>query len=67
MINAEPLIDLALDFETHYSSEYSLRKMQNAEYVLDDRFEVIGFSLKLPGSDTRWVSGDFKFQQEFLS
>jgi DNA polymerase len=59
--------DLGIDFETHYSSEYSLRKMQNAEYVLDDRFEVIGFSLKLPGSDTRWVSGDFKFQQEFLS
>ena len=61
------MIDVALDFETFYSAEYSLRKVQNAEYVLDERFEVIGFSLKLPGTEARWVSGDFKFQQEFLS
>ncbi len=38
------------DFETYYDDEYSLRKMTPVEYILDDRFEVIGCSVK-EGSD----------------
>lgn len=30
-----------LDFETYYDKEYSLRKMQTDEYILDDRYETI--------------------------
>lgn len=53
----EELIDVGLDFETYYDSEYSLKKMENAEYVMDSRFEITGFSLKLPGQPTYWFSG----------
>ena len=45
----EGLIDIGLDIETFYDSDYSLKKLENAQYVMDPRFEVIGFSLKLPG------------------
>jgi hypothetical protein len=34
-----------LDFETFYSSEYSLRKMTPVEYIHDSRFECIGCSI----------------------
>lgn len=33
---------IALDFETFYSQEYSLRKMTPVEYICDPRFEAIG-------------------------
>ena len=32
---------ITLDFESHYSKEYSLRKLTPAEYVLNDQFELI--------------------------
>ena len=32
---------LYLDFETHYSTEYSLKKMDPPSYILDPRFEAI--------------------------
>jgi hypothetical protein len=53
----ENLVDAGLDFETYYDGEYSLKKMENAEYVMDPRFEITGFSLKLPGQPTFWFSG----------
>lgn len=34
-----------LDFESFYSSDYSLRKMTPVEYILDPRFECIGCSI----------------------
>ena len=37
---------LFLDFETYYDSEYSLRKMTPAEYILDPRFETIMVAVK---------------------
>lgn len=53
----EELVDVGLDFETYYDGEYSLKKMENAEYVMDPRFEITGFSLKFPGQPTFWFSG----------
>ena len=49
-----PLIRLALDFETFYSTRkdpatgkaYSLRNMTVPEYVFDPQFEVIGMSIR---------------------
>ena len=32
---------VAIDFETHYSSEYSLRRMKMVDYLRDPRFQVI--------------------------
>jgi DNA polymerase bacteriophage-type len=35
------------DWETYYSRDYSLTKMSEAEYILDDRFEAIMLALKI--------------------
>jgi len=34
-----------LDFESFYSSTYSLSKLTTEEYVMGDEFEAIGFSI----------------------
>lgn len=51
------LIDLGVDFETFYDSDYSLKKMENAEYVMDPRFEIVGVSIKWPGQPAQWITG----------
>lgn len=38
---------LTIDFESHYSTEYSLRRMSPAEYILDPRWETIGASARM--------------------
>jgi DNA polymerase len=47
-----------IDFETYYSSEFSLRKMTPIEYVLDPRFECIGCAVKEDGEAPYWVDGE---------
>jgi hypothetical protein len=63
----ERLIDIGIDFESYYDADYSLRKMENAQYVMDPRFEVIGFSLKLPGQPAQWYSGTMDYLKGVLS
>lgn len=49
-----------IDFETYYDSEYSLRKMTPAEYILDPRFETIGLAVRESwpsNKPTYWVDG----------
>ena len=47
-----------LDFETHYTDEYSLRKMTPVEYVLDARFECHGCAVKLGVDEPAyWIDG----------
>lgn len=48
---------LTLDFETTYDKEYSLSKMSTAAYIEDDRFEVIGVSVKKNNEQAEWFSG----------
>jgi DNA polymerase family A len=60
------LIDIGLDFETYYDADYSLKKMENAQYVMDGRFESMGFSLKLPGKPAQWITGDYEHQKRAL-
>lgn len=50
---------LALDFESFYSDEFSLRKMTPPEYILDPRWETIGCAVKEVGSGqpSVWVDG----------
>lgn len=48
---------ITADFETYYDQVYSLSKMTTEEYIRDDRFEVIGVSVKLNGDKTEWFSG----------
>lgn len=56
-----------LDFETYYDQDFSLSKLQTDEYILDERFEIIGVSVK-PSSDSEieWFSGTHKHTKEFL-
>jgi len=42
------------DVETYYSREYSLRRMTPAEYVLDPRFECIGWSVAIDDQPPQW-------------
>lgn len=54
------LIDISLDFETYYDSDYSLTKLTTIEYILDPRFEVIGFSIGVGGMQANWHTGTFE-------
>lgn len=58
---------LTLDFETYYDNEYSLGKMSTIEYIMDDRFELLGLGAKYndkpsvfnPGPQSNlWVPND---------
>lgn len=49
---------ITLDFETYYSADYSLSKMQTDAYVHDERFEVVGVSLMRNDEPAVWFSGD---------
>ena len=49
---------VTLDFETYYDRKYSLSKLTTEQYVRDDRFEVIGLSLKINDGPTKWVAGE---------
>lgn len=57
---------VVLDFETHYSREYSLSRMTTQEYIDDVRFEVIGVAVKVGAGETVWMTGDWKQIKEFL-
>lgn len=56
---------LFLDAETHYSDDYTLKKLTPPEYVLDPRFELIGCAAAVDNEPSHWVDGpDFA---EYLS
>lgn len=45
-----------IDYETYYSTEYSLRRMTVPEYILDPRFECMGAAVKKRGAgDAKWI------------
>lgn len=48
---------VTLDFETYYSSDFSLSKMSTESYIRSPEFEVIGVGLKKDSSPTVWVTG----------
>lgn len=43
--SSRPAEIVALDFETYYDDEYTLRKMSTSEYVRDKRFEAISVAI----------------------
>lgn len=58
---------ITIDFETYYSQDYSLSKLTTEEYIRDDRFEVIGVSVKVGGLHPMWFTGAFDATKKFLS
>lgn len=51
------------DAETFYCSKtgYTLSKMTAEEYIRDDRFELIGFSMGWAGTRPQWYTGDLEY------
>ena len=45
---------VTVDFETYYSKEFSLSKMQTDAYVLDPLFQIIGVSVKVNDGVGKW-------------
>ena len=49
---------VVLDFETFYSSAYSLSKMTTAQYIMDPRFQTIGIGIQWPDdASPTWFAG----------
>lgn len=48
---------VTVDFETYYSRDYSLTKMSEMEYILDERFETIGAAIKVGSAPATWYVG----------
>ena len=67
MLPHDDLIDLVIDFETFYDSEYSLDKMPTAQYVMDPRFEIIGVSYSLGNGPVQWITGDIDHVHKSLA
>jgi DNA polymerase len=57
---------LTVDFETYYSSTYSLSKITTEEYLRSSEFEVIGVSVAVDDSDPVWFSGTHAKIKNFL-
>lgn len=46
-----------IDYETFFTTDYSLSRMTTREYILDPRFEVIGASIAINDGAAGWVDG----------
>lgn len=58
---------IGVDFETYYDDEYSLSKLTTEMYVRDNRFEVIGVSVKTDAATPAiWFSGSIEETSAFL-
>lgn len=50
----------SVDVETYYDKEYSLRKMTPVEYILDQRYECMGWGVTLNGLTTFMEEDQFR-------
>ena len=57
---------IVLDFETFYSSTYSLSKITTEEYIRSPEFETIGVSVKVDDAPAEWFSGTKEETKRFL-
>ena len=57
---------LTIDFETYYDKDFSLSKLTTEEYIRDDRFEVIGVSVKAGEAPAQWFSGTKSQTKDWL-
>lgn len=57
---------LTLDFETYYSTDFSLSKMTTEEYIRDPRFEVVGVAVQVDDEEPVWFSSSEDNIKDFL-
>lgn len=57
---------LTLDFESFYSTVFSLSKLTTEEYIRDARFETIGVSVQVNAGEPLWFSGPKAAVKKFL-
>jgi DNA polymerase I-like protein with 3'-5' exonuclease and polymerase domains len=57
---------ITIDFETFYSTEFSLSKITTEEYVRSPEFEVIGVSVQVDDAEPVWFSGGMLETEHFL-
>lgn len=57
---------LTIDFETYYSTEFSLTKLTTEEYIRSPEFEVIGVSVQVDDGKPVWFSGSMRDTEAFL-
>jgi DNA polymerase len=51
------MIEVTLDFETHWGHEYSLSNMTTTEYIYSDLFEIQGVGIAIGDNDPIWHPG----------
>lgn len=54
---------ITVDFETHYSTDYSLSKLSPLEYVRDARFQIISASIRYPNGQCTTCFGEHDVRQ----
>ena len=57
---------IAIDFETYYDKQYSLSKLTYAEYILGDKFEIIGASIQVNNSPPLFYEGAEEVKAELI-
>lgn len=57
---------VTIDFETFYDVGFSLSNLTTEEYIRDDKFQVIGFAVKINEGSTKWYSGSHDELSEVL-
>ena len=58
------MLDVTIDFETYYGTNYSLTKMSTPEYVYDEQFKVHMMGIKINDNPTAIIEPD-KIQETF--
>jgi len=58
---------ITLDWETFYSTEYTLTKLTTTEYIYDDRFHAHGVGIKIGANDPIWYCGRKKIEAALAS
>lgn len=57
---------ITIDFETYYDKQYSLSKLTYAEYILGDKFEIIGASIQEEDKPPLWFEGAEEVKAELI-
>ncbi len=58
---------ITIDFETFYDTGYGLNKLTTEEYIKSPMFQVIGLSIKINDSKTKWYTGTQEELQDILN